>query len=171
MKNTGKVMMAAAMALSMVMAGCSAAQDTKKKTVAVESSHKNMTQAFSEGDALAKAFKNADYSLSDLEEDADDISFEATGAYGLMEVEAEKGNAAVEYQELQAEYPNEDFMPENVYMAGDKELSVFLNQMNSMYDLAAYDEGANVVYSVESIPEADLQNVLSVFDELGFAAE
>lgn len=171
MKNTGKVMMAAAMALSMMLAGCSAASDTKKETVAVEAGHKDLAKVFAQGEELSSAFTSASYTLSDLEEDADDISFDATNEYDMVEVEAEKGNAAVEYQELQAEYPNEDFMPEGVYKSEGRELSVFLNRMNTMYDVAAYDEAADVVYSVERVPEADLQNVLSVFKTLGFTVE
>lgn len=170
MKNTGKVMMAAAMAFSMVLAGCSAKQDTKTEKV-VESDHKDTVKAFDEGKALVEAFTNADYELGSLDESADEVSFFANDKYGTLKVEAEKGDAAAEYMEMQAEYPNENFMPENVYEADNRELSTFLNQMNTIYNVAAYDKEADVVYSIENIPEADLENVLSVFAQLGFTVE
>lgn len=180
MKSFPKFLMAGVLALA--MAGCSnsGAADTKpadetkqeEKIDAKEpAANTTNTADFTQGDALKTAFENKGYQISDLETKNDESSFDATGDYGLVEVDVEKGNAKSEYQAAQNENSNEDYLPENSYGEGDRQLTVFFNQMNAMYNIAALDTESDVSYEAEGIAESDLQNVLDVFASVGFPVE
>ncbi|WP_294730382.1 hypothetical protein [uncultured Faecalibaculum sp.] len=165
----------AAALLSVTLAACSQpapAADTKDsstdKTVQ-ETTPAAKNDAASAGEKLADAFRDKGYQITDIETETDEYSFDAANDLGKLEISVETGEAQKDYNEATASYTSENFFEENNWSSDDShQMTSYLNTMNTIYNLAAVDTRANVFYEVEDIAEANLDQVVSVMESIGF---
>lgn len=121
------------------------------------------------GQILADAFRDKDYQITDRDTDADDYGFDAANDVGRLEISVETGEAQADYNEATASFTGENFFEEQTWNNDQGyQMTSYLNEMNSIYNIAAMDTNNNVFYEIEDIAEADKDQVVSVMNSIGF---
>lgn len=140
---------------------------TVQNTTAADS--KDLKTAY---DAAVQAFKDKGYTITDQEYDRDDADFEFSGSGIRVDVSLERfpslETAQREYQEDTVTDLDSDETPGDRLENEKGSLTVLYNNENSTADIIALDT-AGILYSVDDVPQTDLDSVLSVMESIGFA--
>lgn len=121
------------------------------------------------GQILADAFRDKGYQITDRDTDADDYGFDAANDLGRLEISVETGEAQADYNEATASFTGENFFEEQTWNNDQGyQMTSYLNEMNSIYNIVAMNTNNNVFYEIEDIAEADKDQVVSVMNSIGF---
>lgn len=124
-------------------------------------------------DAAVQAFKDKGYTITDQEYDSDEADFEFSGSGIRVDVSLERfpslEAAQREYQEDTVTDLDSDETPGDRLENEKGSLTVLYNNENSTADIIALDTAGGILYSVDDVPQTDLDSVLSIMESIGFA--
>lgn len=146
---------------AMLMAGCAQpVKETVMEPVQKEETAKN-SEALSYGEALAAAFKDNGYAVTDIDNEMYEYSFDATSNTGRVE-------ASVGTHNVLAEYAHEAKQGTVEETDKDHEITTCLDKEDGTYDLIALDKKNEVLYEVDDVAEGDLEQMRSILSSVGF---
>lgn len=138
---------------------------TSDQSTPVSSSDKIKSQA----DKIQQGLKDAGFTITDLEQKIEEISFDANNKNSSLGVDVEyEKNAKGEYDRLVAD---DELERQDEYAKDKLTLSVLKNWEDGTYEIVALDEENSLVYEIDDIQEADLDAVKSVMAQAGFQVE
>lgn len=183
-----------ALALAITAAGCSSgtssfaassakassAQTSSESVITVENvpeidSDASMVVPMFNFEPLKTALADQNFILKDETYNGAAMTLTAEGESGSFDVRAEKfenaDDATKGYAQAISQLENESYQLVNAYTNDATDLTVLMNDVNTVYALVGVDKEANDLYVMQDILEGAEPTVLEVMKNLGFKTE
>lgn len=157
-----------AVCLGLAFAGCSSSDDKKP----AESDQQEETVQTGQFASFTSALESKGFTIEDLNDKGDTITFTASNDNGSLKGAAYKyasdEEAVSAYKDQVSQLGNDSYEEVNTFNQDGADLTILLNDFNTVYAVAAMDQKDCKVYILQDIMESNESAVLETMQGLGF---
>lgn len=158
-----RLWMGGLLGLSLLMTACSSAESSAA-----------LQPGFESGKQAAQAFEEAGYTISDVRENADQLSFRAVSKNGGANVTVSREDDATEalqaFENRQAVFSQSDYYIRSQQTTPSGNLSLFCNSVNGVDAALALNKENGTLVSVRELMPGQVDEVVEILNTIGTAA-